>query len=190
MQGDKNAGKDLFSALLEAKDPETDQGLTEAELISEARLLAVARTDNTITGTTSTLFYLLENRNAFSDIENCRFLTACIDKSMRLTPPIGFLLPREVFQEESQSMANAFRQKQIWVLLTTLSTTARRIFLRLSNSSQNAGLVERAQKKRKRAFKHLKQSEARSPCLHSLQCGTNVLHRKVLGIPGNVSYTC
>ena len=109
-------GKDLFSALLEAKDPETGHGFTQPELISEAGLLIVAGSDTTVTGTTSTIFYLVNNpsalarlqheiRNAFSEVEDirigpqlekCRFLTSCIDESLRLTPPVGSVLPREV----------------------------------------------------------------------------------------------
>ena len=116
MQEDTMAGKDLFSSLLEAKDHESGQGLTQPELISEAGLLIVAGTDTTITGMTSALFYLLhhpsalarlqqEVRNAFPAIEDirigpqlegCHFLTACIDESLRLTPPVGSILPREV----------------------------------------------------------------------------------------------
>jgi helvolic acid biosynthesis cytochrome P450 monooxygenase len=80
MQSDKIAEKDLFSALLEAKDPKTGQRLIQPQLISEGSLLIVAGTDTTITGTTSTFLYLLnhpsalarlqqEVRNAFSAIE-------------------------------------------------------------------------------------------------------------------------
>jgi cytochrome P450 len=115
-QGDLLDGKDQFSALLEAKDPETGHGFTQPELISEAGLLIVAGTDTTITGIPSTIFYLVNNpsalarlqheiRNAFSEVEDirigpqlekCRFLTSCINESLRLTPPVGSILPREV----------------------------------------------------------------------------------------------
>ena len=115
-QGDRLTGKDLFSALLEAKDPETGHGFAQSELISEAGLLIIGGTDTTITGTTSTIFYLLNNpsalarlqheiRTEFSEVEDirigpqlekCRFLTSCITESLRLTPPVGSLLPREV----------------------------------------------------------------------------------------------
>lgn len=115
-QGEQLAGKDLFSALLEAKDPETGQGFTQAELVSEAGLLIVGGTDTTITGITATIFYLVTNpsvlthleheiRTEFSDIEDirigpqlerCCYLSSCITESLRLTPPVGSILPREV----------------------------------------------------------------------------------------------
>lgn len=115
-QGGSLAGVDLFSALLTAIDPETGRGFTRGELISEASLLIIGGTDTTITGSVSTLFYLLHNqtrlasvcdevRNAFAaqeeivigpQLEGCRFLTACINESLRLSPPVGSLLPREV----------------------------------------------------------------------------------------------
>ncbi|KAJ5758550.1 hypothetical protein N7520_005706 [Penicillium odoratum] len=100
--------RDLFSALLDARDPETG-------------ILIVTGSDTTATTITATLFYLLHNKqqyarvqpevdNAFSgisttDVEairispalnSCSFLFACINESMRLSPPLGGILPREV----------------------------------------------------------------------------------------------
>ncbi|CAI6332828.1 unnamed protein product [Periconia digitata] len=49
---------DLFSALLRAKDPETDKSFSTDQLVSEAGLLTVAGSDTTITATTATFFYL------------------------------------------------------------------------------------------------------------------------------------
>ena len=115
-QSQSSTQKDLFSALLEAKDPDTDRGLTQEELVSEAGLLIIAGTDTTITATTASIFYLLhfphtlerlqlEVRRTFSHLEeirigtklnSCRYLTACIDESMRFSPSIPSILPREV----------------------------------------------------------------------------------------------
>ena len=115
-QGSSLPRKDLFAALMEAKDPETGRGLTHGELVSEAGLLIIGGSDTTISSTTATIFYLLhypdklrklqdEVRNTFSAVEeicigpqlaSCSYLTACIDESMRLSPAIGSLLPREV----------------------------------------------------------------------------------------------
>lgn len=115
-QGDTLAGTDLFSTLLEAKDPLSGREFTTAELISEAGLLVVAGTDTTITTTSATFYYLLTNpahlmraleevRGLFHSVEDirvgarldqCQFLRACIDETLRLTPPIGSILPREV----------------------------------------------------------------------------------------------
>lgn len=48
-----------------------------------------------------------EIRSAFDDVEeisserrldSCRHLRACIDEAMRLTPPIGAIMPRQVLE--------------------------------------------------------------------------------------------
>ena len=113
MQGEQ---KDLFAALLEAKDSDSGLGFTTAQLVSEAGLLIIAGSDTTTTATTAAIFYLLhypsalirlavEIRSAFSDVEeicigtqlsSCQYLYACIDETMRLTPSVGSTLMREV----------------------------------------------------------------------------------------------
>ena len=115
-QGERLANKDLFSALLNAKDPESGCALTHDELVSEAGLLIVAGTDTTITAISASIFYLLHNptclealkseiRGSFSELEEvrigpqletCQYLTACITEILRMSPPVGSLLPREV----------------------------------------------------------------------------------------------
>ena len=114
-QGNSLPGRDLFAALLDAKDPQTGRGLDLKDLISEAALFIVGGSDTTITANTATMFYLLhypntlerlqhELRTKFKDAEDirmgtdlasCTYLLACIDESMRLANPIGSLLPRE-----------------------------------------------------------------------------------------------
>ena len=44
-QQGKAEQKDLFAALLEARDPETGHGLTSEQLVAEAGILIVAGTD-------------------------------------------------------------------------------------------------------------------------------------------------
>lgn len=115
-QGDTLPQRDLFGALLEAKDPETGQGLSTEDLVAEAGILIVAGTDTTTTSVTATLFYLLhypstlariqkDIRSMFADVEDIRigtklssyrYLFACIDEAMRLTPGVGAVLPREI----------------------------------------------------------------------------------------------
>ncbi|KAL8757990.1 MAG: hypothetical protein Q9184_004061 [Pyrenodesmia sp. 2 TL-2023] len=115
-QGDILDGQDLFSHLLRARDPETGDTLTHEEMVAEAGLFIVAGTDTTITAISATLFYLLKNltalRKVYSEIrtafqaledirigpklEGCNYLTACIQESLRICPPTGSLLPREV----------------------------------------------------------------------------------------------
>ncbi|KAF2872758.1 cytochrome P450 [Massariosphaeria phaeospora] len=108
--------KDFFYHLLNAKDPETGKGFSMDELWGESNLLIIAGSDTTSTAMAGTFFYLAHNaaamqklckeiREAFSDVEeivsgpklsSCSYLKACIDESMRMTPPVAGVLPREV----------------------------------------------------------------------------------------------
>lgn len=108
--------KDFFYYLLNAKDPETGHGFTPAELWGESNLLIIAGSDTTSTALAATFFYLAHNteilaqatkevRNAFDNAEDivhgsaltgCRFLRACIDEAMRMSPPVGGGLPRRI----------------------------------------------------------------------------------------------
>lgn len=107
---------DLFSALLQAKDPESGQQFSTDQLVSEAGLLTVAGSDTASTATTATFFYIThypealrrlttEIRQSFTNVEDicigpllssCKYLAACIKESLRLTPPVGSTLMREV----------------------------------------------------------------------------------------------
>lgn len=107
--------RDFFYYLLNAKDPETGQGFAKGELWGESNTLIIAGSDTTSTTITSTLFYLLHNpaalarvqqelRDAFPSsaedirygpvLNGCTYLRACIDEAMRMSPPVGGLLPR------------------------------------------------------------------------------------------------
>lgn len=115
-QGHDLKQKDLFSALMDARDPETGRKYSNEELVSEGGILIVAGTDTTATSLVATIFYLLhyphtlahaqkEVCSKFDNVEgirigpqltSCRFLFACIDEAMRLSPPVGAMLPREI----------------------------------------------------------------------------------------------
>jgi len=108
--------RDIFSALLSARDPETGLGFTHEELVSEAGLLIIAGSSTSASALAATTFYCLHNprtltlvqreiRSTFTDVEeihggpklaSCRYLRACIDEAMRLSPGVGGILPREV----------------------------------------------------------------------------------------------
>jgi cytochrome P450 len=114
--GDDVDRKDFFYYLLKAKDPETGAGFTMPELWGESNLLIIAGSDTTSTALAASFFYLVHNnsilervtkevREIFEDVEEiepgtklsaCTYLRAVIDESMRLSPPVGGLLPREV----------------------------------------------------------------------------------------------
>jgi cytochrome P450 len=108
--------KDFFYYLLNAKDPETGAGFNMNELWGESNLLIIAGSDTTSTAMAGTFFYLANNtaalqkvckeiRENFSDVEeivtgqrlsSCSYLRACIDETMRMTPPVAGALPRQV----------------------------------------------------------------------------------------------
>ncbi|EME47424.1 hypothetical protein DOTSEDRAFT_123996 [Dothistroma septosporum NZE10] len=108
--------RDIFSFLLHAKDPESGEGMPMPELWMEGNTLIVAGSDTTSTTLAATLHYLLRNpatltrledeiRSAFTSaaeicsgpsMQSCTYLRACIDETMRLTPAVGGVLPREV----------------------------------------------------------------------------------------------
>jgi len=108
--------KDFFYYMLNAKDPETGKGFTTPELWGESNLLIIAGSDTTSTALASAFFYLVHNpekleklskeiQSTFLDVEeitagptlnSCTYLKAVIDEGMRLSPPVGGMLPREV----------------------------------------------------------------------------------------------
>ncbi|KAL9619804.1 MAG: hypothetical protein Q9160_005640 [Pyrenula sp. 1 TL-2023] len=107
---------DLFSFLADAKDPESGEGTSPEELFAESALFTIAGTDTTATALSATLFYLSRHpecydrlvsdiRSAFkhpseiktgSELTRLTYLRACIDEAMRISPPVGAALWREV----------------------------------------------------------------------------------------------
>lgn len=117
-QAGREAKKDFFYYLLNAKDPETGKGLSTPELWGEANVLMIAGSDTTSTTLAAAVFYLVRNpgamehlkkeiRDAFSSVEEIVtgsklnelvYLKACIDEALRLAPAVPGALPREVME--------------------------------------------------------------------------------------------
>ena len=103
---------------MEAKNPNTDEKWSLPELWAEANNLIVAGSDTSALTLAATFFYLTHNertlekatrevREVFKgqDIEDvrpgtalnsCKYLRACIDEAMRLSPSVPGILPRTV----------------------------------------------------------------------------------------------
>jgi cytochrome P450 len=109
--------QDIFHFLAQAKHPETGlPAYDEAHLRAESNLLLIAGSDTTAVSLAGVFFYLTgdppryqklveELQTTFNSIEditygpkltNCKYLKACIDESMRLTPTGPSEPPRQV----------------------------------------------------------------------------------------------
>lgn len=118
-QQGREAKKDFFYYLLNAKDPETGNGLSTPELWGEANVLMIAGSDTTSTTLAAAIFYLVrtpramqllkkEVRDAFTSVEDIvsgpklnelTYLKACLDEALRLAPAVPGALPREAMEE-------------------------------------------------------------------------------------------
>ncbi|KAE8833769.1 hypothetical protein PTNB73_04850 [Pyrenophora teres f. teres] len=107
---------DVFSFLETAKDPDNDKTLTKSEIRAECATLVVAGSDTSSSTLAATLFYLSENQGAYkrvcqeirqkfaslddiklgAQLNSCTYLRACIDEALRMSPPVGGALWREV----------------------------------------------------------------------------------------------
>lgn len=108
--------EDIFSFFHTARDPKTGEGFRVDELMAESATLVVAGSDTTST-TLAGLFYYLsqseavyeraaaEVRSTFalpedicigSKLASCIYLRACLDETLRMSPPTGSTLWREV----------------------------------------------------------------------------------------------
>jgi cytochrome P450 len=119
-KGDNKPSSDVFAFLTKSKDPQTNQGLSPKELAAECTTLIVAGSDTTSTAIAETLFYLVkfpsyvkkaraEVQLQFShasqiglgpELSRCKFLSACINEAMRLSPLTGAPMRREAKAEE------------------------------------------------------------------------------------------
>ncbi|KAG9238185.1 benzoate 4-monooxygenase cytochrome P450 [Amylocarpus encephaloides] len=107
--------KDVFSALMSENRKAGKEALGQQELGADSTTLVIAGSDTTSTAMSSVFFYLAHNRSCYqaaveevrstfasrdeirisAKLNSCVYLRACIEESMRITPPIGASLFRE-----------------------------------------------------------------------------------------------
>ncbi len=107
---------DVFANLAAAKDPETGESFTLNEIAAESTTLIVAGADTSSVAFAAILFYLADNKSAYeraaaevraafrsreeiamgAALASCSYLYACINEAMRMSPPVGLALWREV----------------------------------------------------------------------------------------------
>ncbi|KAF7541484.1 hypothetical protein G7054_g568 [Neopestalotiopsis clavispora] len=110
------ADGDVLSFLETAKGTDGDSRLSKAEIRAECVTLVVAGSDTTSAALSSTLFYLSRNEHAYErlcreirdrfqsrdqirigpQLNTCTYLRACIDEALRMSPPAGGALWREI----------------------------------------------------------------------------------------------
>ncbi|KAF3908109.1 hypothetical protein ABW21_db0207494 [Orbilia brochopaga] len=107
--------KDIFSYILDAKDPETGMNLTYTELWSEARVMIIAGSDTTSTALAGAFYYLSREHEILERLRRelhaafateseiwpgakltaCTYLKHVVDEALRMSSPIGGILWRE-----------------------------------------------------------------------------------------------
>ncbi|KAF3939249.1 hypothetical protein ABW19_dt0203342 [Dactylella cylindrospora] len=107
--------RDIFSYILNAKDPETGEQLGPEEIWVEARVLIIAGSDTTSTAMSGALYYLSRNPEILSrlraelhanfaseddiqpgqQLNSCSYLKNFVEEVLRTAPPVGSALWRE-----------------------------------------------------------------------------------------------
>ena len=114
----KETRKDIVHYLLQGVDPVTGKGFTREELQADSGLLIAAGSDGVAFTISAAVFYLLHNpavlaklaqeiRASFKDISEIRnpklsslaYLQSCIDETLRISPALPSMMPREVLAE-------------------------------------------------------------------------------------------
>ncbi|KAI1120459.1 cytochrome P450 [Nemania abortiva] len=118
---DKNAQHDLYSIVADELGSSEPSGIREGELWAEAMLFLPAAGDTTKTALAATFFYLSQDAECYNKLATeirssfttgsqirgaaltgCRYLRACIDEALRMSPPVPGILWREPYPSDQQ----------------------------------------------------------------------------------------
>ncbi|KAI0418237.1 cytochrome P450 [Xylaria grammica] len=118
---EKHAQNDLYSFVVDHLDLDgSKNGVKTSELWSEALFFFPAGGDTTTTAMSALFFYLAHYRDVYdklaaeirqtfnsevsirggSQLSSCRYLRACIDEALRISPPVSGTLWRELYFDE------------------------------------------------------------------------------------------
>ncbi|KAK2758198.1 hypothetical protein FQN54_004042 [Arachnomyces sp. PD_36] len=113
--GKVSTSKNVLSYLQVTKDPETGESLSPSESKAEAVVMTIAGSDASSSAFCAIMFYLITNPHVYSKLatevrstftsedeiqtgeklRSCRYLRACVDESLRMSPPVGQSLFRD-----------------------------------------------------------------------------------------------
>lgn len=113
---DKHVRHDLYSMVADDMNPDGEQYLKDSEIWAEAGFFFPAGGETTSTLLAAAFFYLSRNRSAYENLAReirssfqtgdeikggpvlagCKYLRACIDETMRMSPPAPATLWREL----------------------------------------------------------------------------------------------
>ncbi|EUC26773.1 hypothetical protein COCCADRAFT_42247 [Bipolaris zeicola 26-R-13] len=115
-KGALTASGNVFSFLEKAEDPDTRKALNGSQIRAECATMVVAGSDTSSSTLAATLFYLSVNQQPYErvcqeirdkfahsrdiclgpQLSSCTYLRACIDEALRMSPPVGGALWREI----------------------------------------------------------------------------------------------
>ncbi|KAI1308108.1 cytochrome P450 [Xylaria venustula] len=116
MAEDRHVRHDLYSIVADAMNPDDKKYLRKSEIWAEAGFFFPAGGETTATLLAAALFYLSRNRSAYDNLAReirssfktgseikggtapacCKYLRACLDETMRMSPPAPATLWREL----------------------------------------------------------------------------------------------
>lgn len=118
----QDAKQDLFSFVMQGQGSETTEPKSVLDLSAECIFLILAGSDTTSTTLAASFFYLSRNLHVYAkaacevrenfdsvediqtgpQLQSCRYLRACLYETLRMSPPVGWPMYREVEQGGAQ----------------------------------------------------------------------------------------